>query len=188
MTDGPFKNTNLTPRWKEYGDLLDHETFSVSDRVQQARKALIEDLLPADFKAAVRDVHKQLERLQTQLFPQIEAESIIDKHNACEQSETFRKHFISNLRSKDDVDTAFNSALKSTIESGIAQADQRLVVHCIEVDEKRNRADTPSALRANHTETFAGLDAGFSRTQFSARVLQSRQAKFLDIWTDHRYE
>jgi hypothetical protein len=170
MTDGPFKNTSLSARWKAYGELLDKGTFNVTDRVQQAQKALIEDLAPPDFKAAVRAVFKELEHLQSQLFPGLLIDSIINKQDACEQSETFRKHIHANLRMQADVATAIDSALTSTFESGIGQANQRLVVHCIEVDEKRDQAGKASELKSNHSETFAEINPDYFKDAMFGKV------------------
>lgn len=160
MTDGPFKNTNLSSRWKKYGEFLDNKTMSVADRVHQAQNALIEDLAPPAFKALVKDLEQQFGKYQGQLFPQFAIEKTIDKHSACEQAETLRKHIVANLQMKMDVIESFNAALLSTIEGGIVQADQRIKVHCIQVDEQRR---SPSSLKLNHSEVFAGLTADYFR-------------------------
>lgn len=180
MTDGPFKYTDLSPRWKKYGEFLDEDIFNADDRLKQAQKALIEDLAPAVFKAMVRDIHRQLDSLQGHLFPEraIEAiEQIIDRHAACEQSETFRKNIINDVRQGHDVPTAFGLALNSTSEIGIAQAKERLDAHCIEVDEKRSRRDKSSALKMNHTETFARIDPSFLKDEIFGKATISQSVK-----------
>lgn len=155
VTDGPFKYTPLSARWKRYGEALQSQAMSPSDRKQFAQHALFQDLLPPVFKDMVQDVYSKTGQIQGQLFPGLAVESIINKHDACEQSETFRRNVLANLQSRIPVEAAFTEALKSTMESGITQAYTRLVVFCIQADEQQ-RSQT---LRANHSDSFGHLEA-----------------------------
>lgn len=164
MTDGPFKYTSLSQRWKSYGETLDTKILDSETQRNYAQKALVEDLTPSPFRTMLRDMEQQLGRLDNLLSPQLGMsifESIVDKHSACEQSEVFRNQMLANMRGLMDARTAFDSALHNTFAIGISQADQRIRVHCIRVDEKRAVKNKESALRKTHAETFSSINPGF---------------------------
>lgn len=163
MTDGPFRYTELSGRWKEYGRLLDEDVFTPADRLDQARKALIEDLAPGAFRAMLREVQSKLDHLQGYLFIDMAKdalEKIVDKYPACPQSENFRREMLAEM-SPGGVSAAFDTGLQNTFQSGIDQANEHLRVHCIVVDEKREKKDKQSNLRANHDEVFSGMTTDF---------------------------
>ncbi len=165
MTDGPFRYTELSGRWKEYGRLLDEEIFTPLDRLNQAQKALIEDLAPGEFRAMLREVQSKLDHLQGHLFIDMSKqalEKIIDKHPACQQSENFRREMLAEM-SIGNVSTAFDTAWQNTLQTGIDQANEHLRVHCIIADEKRENKEHQSNLRMNHDEVFSSINTDFLR-------------------------
>lgn len=152
---------------------MDQEVFSLADRTTQAKKALTKDLTPGVFRAMVRDVQNKLDQLQGFLFPQMAMnilERMIDKHSPCEQTETFRREMLASLREGSDAGSAFEKALKDTFDAGIMQADERLKVHCIEVDEKREKRCLESNLRKNHEQVFDGISADFLKEVVLGKV------------------
>lgn len=128
MTDGPFKNRNLSAPWKRYGVLSVNDATSPNERAAQACHAMLSDVNMKQVIALMGDLNTYQHRseLQGDLLPDFSVGAIFADHPNSVFTNTFQKHLIANVRDQIPFATARSLALVSTVTDLSLIAKNRL--------------------------------------------------------------
>ena len=158
MTDGPFKNTLLSSRWKRYGEDLVSDAVSPNERTKQACHCMIGDVNIREFSPLIGELKAHAERPQMDLDPVTAIEIIFDNHPISPLTDNLQRHLVANLRDQLPPDKALDQALHSTANEWIDTTKNRLDEECIRARElgDMSREDYHKGIERNH-ETFAAI-------------------------------
>jgi hypothetical protein len=159
MTDGPFRNTELSSSWKRYGQDLVSDAASLDERVKQACHSMLGDVDMKVFSALLKSLGVYAQRSQMDLDPISQIETIFNGYSKSPLTDTFQKHFTANLRDGMLSETALNQALGSIAKEWISTTKNRLDEECIRAREvgDMSREDYSKGIERNG-ETFAAVD------------------------------
>jgi hypothetical protein len=135
MTDGPFRNAELSSRWKRYGQELVSDATSSEERVKHACHSMIGDVDMKTFTPLFDDLKSCLGRSQMDLDPVTAIESIFDNHLTSPLTDVLRKHLVANLRDQVPTVNALGQALDGTAKDWIGTTKNRLDEECIRARE-----------------------------------------------------
>jgi type I site-specific restriction-modification system R (restriction) subunit len=158
MTDGPFRNAELSSRWKRYGQDLVSDAVSTEERTMQACHSMIGDVDMKAFSPLFGDLKAHAERTQMDLDPVSEVETIFENHPTSPLADTLQRHLIANLRDQIPIDEALNRSLESTAKEWIGTTKNRLDEECIRARElgDMKREDYHKGIERNR-ESFAAI-------------------------------
>lgn len=158
MTDGPFRNAELSSRWKRYGQDLVSDAVSPEERTMQACHSMIGDVDMKAFSPLFGDLKAHAERPQMDLDPVTAIETIFDNHPTSPVADTLQRHLIANLRNQMPLEKALDQALDSTAKEWIGATKNRLDEECIRARElgDMSREDYSKGIERNR-ETFAAI-------------------------------
>jgi len=158
MTDGPFRNAELSSRWKRYGQELVSDVASMEERTAQACHSMIGDVDMKAFSPLFRDLQAHAECPQMELDPVTAIETIFDNHLTSPLADTLQRHLIANLRDQIPLEKALDQALDSTAKEWIDTTKNRLDEECIRARElgDMSREDYNKGIERNR-ETFAAI-------------------------------
>lgn len=158
MTDGPFRNAELSSRWKRYGQDLVSDAASAEERTTQACHSMIGDVDMKAFSPLFGDLKAHAERTQMDLDPVSEVETIFESHPTSPLADALQRHLIANLRDQMPIDEALNRSLESTAKEWIGTTKNRLDEECIRARElgDMKREDYHKGIERNR-ETFAAI-------------------------------
>jgi hypothetical protein len=161
MTDGPFRNAELSSSWKRYGRDLVSDAACPEERVTQACHSMIERVEMEAFSPLFRELKAHAERAQMDLDPVTAIETIFDNHPTSPLTDTLQKHLIDDLRDQISTETALDQALASTVRDWIGTTKNRLDEECIRARDlgDMNREDYRKGIERNR-ETFAAIKPG----------------------------
>lgn len=158
MTDGPFRNAELSSRWKRYGQDLVSDAVNAEERTMQACHSMIGDVDMKAFSPLFSDLKAHAERMQLNLDPVSAVETIFENHPTSPLADALNRHLIANLRDQMPIDEALNRSLESTAKEWIDTTKNRLDEECIRARElgDMKREDYHKGIERNH-ETFAAI-------------------------------
>ncbi|WP_334149224.1 hypothetical protein [Hyphomicrobium sp.] len=158
MTDGPFRNAELSSRWKRYGQDLVSDAVSAEERMTQACHSMIGDVDMKAFSPLFGDLKAHAERRQMDLDPVSEVETIFESHPTSPLADALQRHLIANLRDQMPIGEALNRSLESTAKEWISTTTNRLDEECIRARElgDMKREDYHKGIERNR-ETFAAI-------------------------------
>lgn len=158
MTDGPFRNAELTSRWKRYGQDLVSEAVSPEERTTQACHSMIGDVDMKAFSPLFGELKAHAERPQMDLDPVTAIESIFDNHPTSPLADTLQRHLIANLCDQMPLEKALDQALDGTAKEWIGTTKNRLDEECIRARElgDMSREDYSKGIERNR-ETFGAI-------------------------------
>ena len=156
--DGPFKNTNLSARWKQYGDDLVSDATSPRERVVQACHSMLGDVDPKPFSALFSALQAKAEQIQSDLDPISLVAVIFEGHPKSPWIDTLQKQLVANLRESMSYDQALDQALSDTAVDRIEITKNRIDEECILARDrgKITSEDCQKAIERNH-ETFSAI-------------------------------
>jgi hypothetical protein len=159
MTDGPFRNTELSSSWKRYGQDLVSDAASLDERVKQACRSMLGDVDVKVFSALLKNLGIYAQRSQMDLDPVSQIEDIFEGYSKAPLMDTFQKHFAANLRDGLPSETALNQALAGIAKNWINTTKNRLDEECIRARDvgDMSREDYSKGIERNG-ETFAAVD------------------------------
>ncbi|HBQ50327.1 MAG: hypothetical protein ABJ388_17765 [Alphaproteobacteria bacterium] len=160
MTDGPFRNAELSSRWKQYGKDLVSDATSLEERTAQACHSMIgTDDLPA-ISTILADIKAHAQRPQMDLDAISSMEALFESHPKSPLTDTLQKHLIANLRDQMPLGTALDQALPSTVADWIGITKNRLDEECIRARDlgDMNENDYRKGIERNR-ETFANINS-----------------------------
>lgn len=158
MTDGPFRNAELSSRWKRYGQDLVSDAVSAEERMTQACHSMIGDVDMKAFSPLFGDLKAHAERTQMDLDPVSEVETIFESHPTSPLADALQRHLIANLLDQMPIGEALNRSLESTAKEWISTTTNRLDEECIRARElgDMKREDYHKGIERN-CETFAAI-------------------------------
>lgn len=158
MTDGPFRNAELSSRWKRYGQQLVSDAASPEERTIQACHSMIGDVDMKTFSPLFEELKTHAERPQMDLDPVTAVETIFESHPTSPLADALQRHLIANLRDQIHPEKALDQALGSTSKEWISTTKNRLDEECIRARElgDMSREDYRKGIERNH-ETFAAV-------------------------------
>lgn len=158
MTDGPFRNAELSSRWKRYGKDLVSDAVSPEERATQACHSMIGDLDMKAFRPLFGELKAHAERPQMDLDPVTMVDAIFDNHPTSPLADTLQRHLTANLRDRVPPEKALDQALNSTAKEWVSATKNRLDEECIRARElgDMSREDYRKGIERNR-ETFAAI-------------------------------
>lgn len=159
MTDGPFRNAELSGRWKQYGKDLVSDAASAGERIVQACHSIVGDLDVSEVSSLLTAIKKHAERPQMDLDVMSSMETLFESGQKSPLTDILKKHLMANLHDRMPLDTALDQALQSTVTDWISMTKNRLDEECIRARDlgDMNREDYRKGIERN-AETFAGID------------------------------
>ena len=156
--DGPFKNTALSARWKQYGKDLVSDAASLQERVGQACHSMLGNLDIKALSALLNTLRAEVQQPQVDLDPIASVEAIFESHAKSPWTDTLQKHLIANLRDPMSVDEALDQALSGIVADWTETTKNRLDEECIRA---RDRGDMKvenyrKGIQRNH-EAFSAI-------------------------------
>lgn len=138
MTDGPFKNAELSSRWKQYGKDLVSDAASSDERAAQACHSILGDADMNTLGLLLRALEAHAHQAQVDLDPVSSFEAIFENHSRSPFTDVIQKHLIANLRDQAPPGRALDEALPSAVADLIDTTRNRLDEECIRA---RDRSD-----------------------------------------------
>lgn len=160
MTDGPFRNAELSNCWKRYGQDLVSDATSLEERTMSACHGMTDDVDMSTFTPLFNELTAYSERAQLGLDPLAEIETIFDAHPTSPVTDALQKHLASNLRAQISPEQALDRALDSMINERISITKNRLDEECIRARElgDMNQEDYLKGMERNR-ETFSAINS-----------------------------
>lgn len=160
MTDGPFRNAELSSRWKRYGQDLVSDAVSAEERATRACHSMVGDVDMKAFSPLFGDLKARAELTQMELDPVPAVETIFDSHPTSTLADALQRHLIANLRDHMHIDEALGRSLESTVNEWIDTTKNRLDEQCIRARElgDMKREDYHKGMQRNR-ETFSIIKA-----------------------------
>lgn len=158
MTDGPFRNAELSSRWKRYGQDLVSDAASPEERTTQACHSMIGDVDMKAFSPLFDELKAHAERPQMDLDPVTAVETIFENHSTSPLADALHRNLIANFRDQISPEKALDQALDSTAKEWIGTTKNRLDEECIRARElgDMSREDYRKGIERN-SETFAAI-------------------------------
>ena len=160
MTDGPFRNAELSSRWKQYGKHLVSDATSAEERAAQACHSMIGDVDLAAISTILGEIKTHAQRLQMDLDTVSSMEALFDAHPKSPLTDMLQKHLIANLRDRIPLDAALDQALPNSVADWIGMTKNRLDEECIRARDlgDMNENDFRKGIARNR-EIFASIQS-----------------------------
>ncbi|MDL2400316.1 hypothetical protein [Rhizobium mayense] len=159
MTDGPFRNSALTNRWKKYGQDLVSDAVSQDERVKQACHSVLGDIKA--FDRPYSELDARASRDQMDLDSAAATETIFDNNERSTLGDALERNLLCNLREGMPERKSLDLALEQAVDEILANAKNRIDEECIRARDvgDMGRSDFSKGLQRNR-ETFAAIDVG----------------------------
>lgn len=159
MTDGPFKNSRLSNKWKRYGEDLVNDATSQKERATQACHSMLGDVDMKVLTPLLKELQAYAQLSQMDLDPVSPVEAIFDSHQKSLLGDTLQKHLIANIRGQIAPEKALDDALISAAKDWIGVTKNRLDEECIRARDlgDMNTENYRKGIDRNR-ETFSAID------------------------------
>ena len=115
MTDGPFRNAELSSRWRRYGESLVSDAVSPGERTAQACRSMLGDVDMKSFSALLSALKAHAQRPQMDLDPVASLDAIFDSHSKSPLTDILQKNLAANLRDQMPPEIALDQALSGAV-------------------------------------------------------------------------
>lgn len=161
MTDGPFRNAELSSSWKRYGEDLVSDAASPEERSMRACHSMLGDVEMQVFSPLLNALKAHAQRPQMDLDPVSSIDAIFDSHSMSPLANALQKHLGANLRDQMSPERALDQALAGTVKDWIGITKNRLDEECIRARDlgDMSREDYRKGIERNR-ETFAAINLG----------------------------
>lgn len=161
MTDGPFRNAELSRRWKCYGQDLVSDAVSPEERTMQACHSMLGDVDMKVFSPLLSTLKAYAQRLQMDLDPVSSIDAIFDSHSKSPLTDILQKHLTANLRDQMPPARALDQALVGTARDWICITKNRLDEECLRARDlgDMRREECRKGIERNR-ETFTAINPG----------------------------
>lgn len=158
MSDGPFRNTKLSSRWKQYGQKLVSDAVTSGERTMQACHSMIGDVDMLAFTRLYDELKVHTQRPQMDLDPAAAIVAIFDNHPGFILADVLKRHLVANLGDSISPEKALDQAIDSTTKEWIRTIKNRLDEDCIRARDcgDMNHADYRKGIERNH-ESFSAV-------------------------------
>ena len=159
MTDGPFKNAELTSRWKQYGKDLVSDAASSDERVAQACHSILGEIDMNALCPLIDALTTRAHQAQVDLDPVSSFEAVFKKHGNSPFVDTIQKHLMANLRDQGPVAVALDQALANAVADLVNITKNRLDEECIRACDRRDMSQEScrKGIERNR-EAFEGIN------------------------------
>jgi hypothetical protein len=158
MTDGPFRNAELSGHWKRYGRELVSDVANLDERTTQACHSMIGDVDMKAFRPLLKELEAHAQRPQMELDPVMVVETIFENHSTSPLADALQRHLIANLRDQMFPESSLDQALDSTVKEWIGATKNRLDEECIRARDLGDmRAEDYRKGIERNRETFAAI-------------------------------
>lgn len=161
MTDGPFRNSALSNKWKQYGRDLVNDAVSQDERVKQACHSMLGAIDMKAFDRLYRELDARASRDQMDLDAIAATESIFDNNERSSLGDALERNLLCNLREGISEQKSLDLALGSAVSELIGNAKNRIDEECIRARDvgDMSRSDFIKGVQRN-LETFSSIDVG----------------------------
>ncbi|WP_244467744.1 hypothetical protein [Pseudorhizobium banfieldiae] len=161
MTDGPFRNSALSNKWKQYGRDLVNDAASLDERAKQACHSVLSAIDMKAFDRLYRELDSRASRDQMDLDSVAATESIFDNYERSSLSDALERNLLSNLREGMSERKSLDAALGSAVSELLENAENRIHEECLRARDvgDMSPADFAKGVQRNR-ETFASIDVG----------------------------
>jgi hypothetical protein len=121
MTDGPFRNAELSSRWKRYGQELVSDAASPEERTTHACHSMIGEVDMKTFSPLFNEIKACAELAQMDLDAVSAIETIFENHAPSPLADSLQRHLIANVRDRIPPEKALDQALDSTAKEWIGK-------------------------------------------------------------------
>ena len=155
MTDGPFKNAEMSSRWKQYGKDLVSDAASSDERVAQACHSILGDVDMNTLGLLLSALEAHAHQAQVDFDPV----SSFESHSRSPFTDIIQKHLIANLRDQAPPGRALDKALPSAVADLIGTTKNRLDEECIRARDRSDmtQENCRKAIERNH-EAFERIN------------------------------
>lgn len=161
MTDGPFRNAELSNYWKRYGDQLVNDATSVKERAMQVCHAMMDDAGIEEFTLLFNDLKAHVDRPQLELDAINAIEAIFDARPPSLLGDSLQRHLMANLREQATPNDALNQALGGAAREWVGTAKNRLDEECIRARDIGDMSQKSYRLGIERNqEAFAAINPG----------------------------
>jgi len=131
MTDGPFRNSDLPPRWKRYGKDLVNDAASQEERSAQMCVSVLGDLDLKAVSGMLGELRAHFEQEQMALDPMESVRGIFDKYDKSPTADLLERSLRVHLREQESGTSALNEAVNETRNELLNIAKNRIDEECI---------------------------------------------------------
>ncbi len=158
MTDGPFRNSELSAKWRRYGEDLVSDAASLDERVRQANDSMMHDIELPEFSPLFRELKAYVERPQLDLDLPSAIETVFEQHQPSPLADNLRRHLLANIQDEIAPEAAFNQAISSSVKDLVGITKNRLDEECIRARDlgDMSASSYSKAIERNH-EAFAAI-------------------------------
>jgi hypothetical protein len=161
MTDGPFRNSALSNKWKQYGRDLVNDAASQDERAKQASHSVLGAIDTKAFDRLYRELDSRASRDQMDLDSVAATESIFDNDERSCLGDALERNLLCNLREGMSEREWLDAALGSAVSELLENAKNRIHEECLRARDvgDMSRSDFAKGIQRNR-ETFASIDVG----------------------------
>ncbi len=131
MTDGPFKNSDLSARWKRYGKDLVNDATSQDERSAQMCVSVLGDLDLKTVSAILGELRVHFEQGQMAFDPMESVRGILDKYDKSPAADLLERSLRVQLREQPSGTAALNEAVNEMRNELLNIAKNRIDEECI---------------------------------------------------------
>lgn len=161
MTDGPFRNSALSNKWKQYGRDLVNDAASRDERAKQACHSMLGAIDMKAFDRLYRELDSRASRDQMDLDSVAATEAIFDSNERSPFGDALERNLLCNLREGMSERKSLDAALGSAVSELLENARNRIHEECLRARDVRDmsQSDFAKGVQRNR-ETFANIENG----------------------------
>src|SRR3546814_814722 len=160
MTDGPFRNAELSGSWKKYGEDLVSDAASPGERTARICHSMLGDVDWDSISPLLKQLEASARNSQLELDPCAHVADICDKHPISPFSDSLQKHLTANLRDNLPSQEALDNALLSSVTDWVGTARSRIEEECIRARDARDMSEQDFQKGVSRSrEAFDGVNA-----------------------------
>lgn len=157
MTDGPFRNAEMSKRLKRFADSLVNDAASSAERISLACDSMLRDLASNNACALLKELKSHTQRQQMELDPVSSADEVFERFPKTPFADTLQKHLTANLQDQMHPEAAFDRALQAATIETIGETQNRINEECIRARDTEDMS--PRQFRQAIERNYATFDA-----------------------------
>ena len=157
--DGPFKNSQLSNQWKQFGKDLVSDAMGLKDRTNQACHSLLSDIGMREFSALLNELYVCASRHKMDPNPVPSVESVFRQHGNSPRADILKRNLFTEIRNGANPGLPIDQALRSAVGELIEITKRRLDTECIKARDigDMNQENFHKGLQRSR-ETFDAID------------------------------
>lgn len=131
MTDGPFKNLQLSRPWKQFFMASFNDAVESSELKDRANRGIITDIINKQYKGLIKNLNKLINGTQPYLDPIPLIDALFDCHPKTPLIDRLQNSLLFNLNNGEPIAMAFSNAISELIDFNIKVSHDSLIEKCI---------------------------------------------------------